>query len=334
MSDAPEGGEESVTNYGESVAGRDESLPGTYLRGFAMGTADGVPGVSGGTIALITGIYDRLVAAVSALEPALAVTVVRELTTEPRAAVETLTEADVPFLLTLGAGITTAVAIVVPLLNTALTTVPALTFGGFFGLIAASVVVLRDAVAVGNRRHAGAFLAGGLAAALASGSARAALGTSLPATAVAGALAVSAMLLPGISGSLILVILGQYERMSGVLKRFEAAVFDTLTGSDPAVLVEPGTTVVVFVTGATVGLFTVAHTVRAALARDRTTTMTFLVGLVVGALRAPVVGTTDALREAGRSWTPSVVFAFVVAAAVGAAVVLLLDRAAADVDLT
>lgn len=316
-----------------TVADRSESLPGTYLRGFAMGAADGVPGVSGGTVALITGIYDRLVAAVSAVDPALARELLGELR-EPRAAAETLREADVPFLLTLGTGVVTAVLIVVPLLNTALTTAPALTFGGFFGLIAASVVVLREAVTLDRRRHVAALVGGTVIAALVSGSARATLGTSLPATVLAGTLAVSAMLLPGISGSLILVILGQYERLSGALKTFETTVLSVLQGGDPAALVAPGTTVVAFVAGAFVGLFTVANVVRQALARDEATTMTFLIGLVVGALRAPVAGTTDALRETGRTWTPEVVLAFAGAAVVGAALVVVLDRAAGEVELT
>jgi putative membrane protein len=298
-----------------------------------MGTADGVPGVSGGTIALITGIYDRLVAAVSAIEPDLARQLLGQLLRDRPAAVETLREADVPFLLTLGTGILTAVAIIVPLLNTALNTVPALTFGGFFGLIAASVVVLRSAVSVDDRRGITALVGGAVVAALASGSARAALGSSPVETAIAGALAVSAMLLPGISGSLILVILGQYERMSGALKTFQETLFDVITGGDPSALVTPGTTVVSFIAGAFVGLFTVAHGVRLALERDRSTTMTFLVGLVIGALRAPIEGTSEQLAEAGRSWTPEVAAAFAVAAVGGAVLVLLLDYLAGDVEI-
>lgn len=323
---------EAVDDGESRVADRSESLPGTYLRGFAMGAADGVPGVSGGTIALITGIYDRLVAAVSAVDLGLARELLGQLR-EPRAAVETLRRADVPFLLTLGLGVVTAVSIIVPLLNTALTAAPALTFGGFFGLIAASVVVLREAVSVSERRHVAALVVGVVLAAAVSGSARAALGTSTLATGVAGMLAVSAMLLPGISGSLILVIIGQYERMSGALKTFQTTLLDVLQGGDPAALVAPGTTVTAFVVGGVVGLFTVANVVRRALARDETTTMTFLIGLVVGALRAPIAGTTEALAEAGRAWTPTVVAAFVAAAVVGAAVVVALERAAGGLDL-
>jgi Predicted membrane protein len=219
------------------------------------------------------------------------------------------------------------------LLNTALTAAPALTFGGFFGLIAASVVVLRETVSVSQRRHVAALVAGVGVAAVVSGNARAALGTSTPATVLAGVLAVSAMLLPGISGSLVLVIVGQYERLSGVLKTFQTTLVDVLGGGDPAALVAPATTVAAFVAGGVVGLFTVANVVRRALARDETTTMTFLVGLVVGALRAPVAGTSAALAEAGRVWTPTVVGSFVAAAVVGAACVVGLERAAGGLDL-
>jgi putative membrane protein len=78
-------------------------------------------------------------------------------------------------------------------------------------------------------------------------------------------------------------------------------------------------------------LFTVAHAVQWALAHYREATLAFLVSLIVGALRAPVVQTGIELTEAGRGWTPESIGLFVAVAAVGAAVVVGIDRLAGGV---
>jgi putative membrane protein len=167
-----------------------------------------------------------------------------------------------------------------------------------------------------------------------SGEAAAALGQGLPVTVLAGAIAVSAMILPGISGSLFLIILGQYAYLTGTLSAFVDGLLAAAMGGPIDPVLENGTVVVAFVAGAFVGLFSVAHAVRWALERDRATTLAFLVALIVGALRAPVVRTTDRLAELGRAWTPTAVATFVVAAIVGAVLVLILERYSglADID--
>ncbi|MFD1525238.1 undecaprenyl phosphate translocase family protein, partial [Halolamina salina] len=129
---------------------------------------------------------------------------------------------------------------------------------------------------------------------LLSGQAEGALGHGLPVTFLAGSVAVTAMILPGVSGSLLLLLLGQYEYMIGHLSAFVDAVYAIATGEPAAV--PPGTaTIVTFLGGGVVGLFTVAHAVRWALEHRKRATMTFLVALVVGALRAPVVQTATRL---------------------------------------
>ena len=114
-----------------------------YLKGVAMGTADAVPGVSGGTIALIVGIYERLIAAVTAIDPKR----IRRVLSgahpanlpDARAAFH---EIDGAFLLVLVAGIGTAVIAVLSGVDYLLSTRPVATYGFFFGLIAASAAVL------------------------------------------------------------------------------------------------------------------------------------------------------------------------------------------------
>jgi putative membrane protein len=131
------------------------------------------------------------------------------------------------------------------------------------------------------------------------------------------------MVLPGISGSLILVILGQYEFLVDRLTAFVDALFGLAVGGSVTAVVDPGRTVVAFVAGALVGLFTVAHAVRWALERYRAATLSFLVSLIVGGLRAPVA---EAGRELPAGWTVDAALPFALAAVVGAVVVIGLER--------
>jgi putative membrane protein len=339
MSNAPRDDRDDRTDRGDGGAAggskeadgieRDHGAVGTYLRGVAMGSADAVPGVSGGTIALITGIYDRLIAAVTAASPSLARRALGGLVGDRGELRRVWCAVDGAFLLALGAGIATAILTVTRVLHVALETVPVLTYGFFFGLIGASAVVLRDEFRVDTRGRVAAAVAGAGLAFGASGSASAALGESAPATFFAGAVAVSAMILPGISGSLLLVILGQYDRMTEALSVFVDSLLAVATGGPTAAVVETGVPVVAFLAGGVVGLLTIAHAVRAALSARREATLAFLIGLIVGALRAPVARVGE---EVG-AWTAAVGGEFVVAAAVGALLVVGIDRLAGGVDL-
>jgi putative membrane protein len=299
---------------------------GVYLRGVAMGCADAVPGVSGGTIALITGIYERLIAAITAVDPdrirrVLAGAKPANLP-DARAA---FLELDGPFLCVLGAGIATAIVTVLRIVEHLLEAAPVATFGFFFGLIAASAVVLRSEVDLSTPGRKAAAVVGFLAAFLTSGYAESVFGGGLGVVFVAGAIAVSAMVLPGISGSLLLVILGQYERMTDALSAFIDGIVSAVAAGDPDPAIAAAPPVVVFLAGGVVGLFTVAHAVRRALERRRAATVAFLVSLIVGALRAPVVEVDRTLAATGGSWNAAAP-EFLGVAAVGAAVVLVLDR--------
>ena len=306
-----------------------------YLKGLCMGAADAVPGVSGGTIALITGIYERLIAAITAVSPARLYAVAVGIFPNRREdAADALRAIDAGFLLVLVAGVFTAILTVTRVVHVGIQDAPVVTFGFFFGLIAASAWVLLSEVSLDTPGRVAAVAAGFSLAFVVSGEAAAALGQSLPVTVLAGAIAVSAMILPGISGSLLLIILGQYAYMTGTLSAFVDALLAAAVGGPVGPVVDNGTVVVAFVAGAFVGLFSVAHAVRWALERDRATTLAFLVALIVGALRAPVARTTDRLVELGRVWSPTAVAIFGAAAVVGAVAVLLLERYTdlADID--
>ena len=300
------------------------SLFGVYLRGACMGAADAVPGVSGGTIALLTGIYQRLIAAITAIDPERVLSVLAApLPGRREEALSAFRELDGLFLVALGAGILTAVVTVSRALEAAMHSYPVATFGGFFGLIAASAWLLRGQMRLDSRETQLAAVTGFLLAFVLSGRAEGALGHSYPVVFLAGSVAVSAMILPGISGSLILLLLGQYEFMITKLKEFVDALLAMASGE---VVLPPQTaTIVTFLAGGVFGLFTISHAVKWALSRRRGATMAFLVALVVGALRAPVEQAGGSL-EAG--WTAVAVALFLAAGVVGAVAVLGIERAA------
>jgi putative membrane protein len=302
-----------------------------YLKGLCMGAADAVPGVSGGTIALITGIYERLVGAITAVTPERVVEVLAAPLPGRRDDARTaFLTVDGPFLLALGAGILSAVLIATRVLHAALEADPVVTFGFFFGLIAASAVVLRGQASLDTPGRIGAAVVGFLLAFLSAGRAAAALPSSPLVTVAVGAVAISAMVLPGISGSLILVILGQYEFLVTRLTTFVDGLLGLLAGGSVDAVVDPATTVVAFLAGAVVGLVTVAHAVRWALVRYRYATLSFLVSLVVGGLRAPVVKAGENLPA---GWTTDALLAFGLAAVVGAALVGVLERYTDNIEI-
>lgn len=310
---------------------RRERLRGwvvVYLKGIAMGAADTVPGVSGGTIALIVGIYERLIRAVTALDPAVLRRVRRLHDPEGRDSLRRdLRGMDVPFLVVLAAGILTAVVSLSRVVHAALAGYRGLTFAFFFGLIGASAVVLADRRWLATPGRVGVAVAGFLVAfALAGATGSGLLPNTLPVVFGAGAVGISAMVLPGISGAFILLLLGQYGYLTGTLTRFVDGMLAALFGGEPEGLAADAVVVATFVAGAAVGILTVAHAVRYALDRYREATFAVLVSLMVGALRLPVIEVT----ESTGAWTVSRGLTVVGAATLGAAVVLALDASTDD----
>lgn len=236
-----------------------------FGQGLLMGIADVVPGVSGGTMALIVGIYERLVRAVrEAL--ALPVVAVRGWT----AARAQLAAVEWGLVLPLGLGIVTAIVAASRVIPALLVAYPAESRGVFFGLIAASVVIPGRRMGRAGAREALVIAA---AAALAFGL------TGLPALEPArdpsllrvfatAAVAICAMILPGVSGAFLLLVLGIYQ-----------PTLEAIAARD---LVYVG----VFALGALVGLGLFARVLTWLLERHHDLTMAALIGLMVGSLRA------------------------------------------------
>lgn len=301
-----------------------------YLKGVFMGAADAVPGVSGGTIALITGIYERLVGAIAAFDPRVMVDLPRAYDPDARARVAAmLREMDVAFLVVLGAGIVTAIVGVTGAVTALEESSPAILFAFFFGLIAASAVVLWSEVGLDTRGERVAAVVGFVVAfVLAGGSASANVPHSPLVLFAAGAIAICAMILPGISGSFLLILFGQYIYMSNTLHGFIDGAVEFVRGGPLAAALDPFVSVGSFVAGAAVGILSFARVVEWALANHRQVTLTFLVALMVGALRLPVVK----IVGADGAWPAARITAVLLAGVAGAAAVLLVDHYTDDLD--
>ncbi|WP_008294849.1 DUF368 domain-containing protein [Congregibacter litoralis] len=190
-------------------------FPGVLLRGVLMGAADIVPGVSGGTMAFITGIYQRLINAITAFDLGLI-----ELLVARRWA-DALQRTDAAFLATLVLGIAISVFSLASLISSLLETQPLLLWSFFFGLIAASALVLLRHVGRWSPGAFGGFVGGVVIAAGIGLSPVFALPGAPWSFFVAGFFAICAMILPGISGSFILVLMGMYPLVLEAIESLE-----------------------------------------------------------------------------------------------------------------
>lgn len=298
----------------------------TYLKGLAMGAADSVPGVSGGTIAVITGIYERLIDAITGLRPP-DISALRLHKPEGRESlISYLENKEIFFLGSLGAGVLTAIVILSRLFHYAIGNFRSATFAFFFGLIAASVVVLYSEIGLDRYGDYLSASAGFSVAFLLSGASSTGLLPSTPFFLfVTGLIAVSAMLLPGVSGSFILLILGQYEHLTGSLNRFVDSLMSAVIGEFSGLEALPD--IISFVAGAIAGVFTISFIVRYMLDNYRNYSLVFLVSLMAGSLRLPVLeileNTQPSLLGSGLLAVPLIA---------GAVSVLALDRYTGDLD--
>ena len=293
-----------------------------YLKGFAMGAADAVPGVSGGTIALITGIYDRLVSSIAAIDVESGLALLGSLARgyRPEARSEAFAQAremELPFLAVLAVGVVTAALTAANVIEWAVGAHAGPTYAFFFGLIVASVVVLRAELSLETPTGWLVAATGFLLAFVVSGLTNGAIGDGPVVLFLSGIVGISAMVLPGISGSLILLTLGQYETIVGAVESLPSAAFAV----DVAAAVPPFVTLAIFASGALVGILSFARVVAWALDNYRVQTLTFLVALMVGALRAPGARVLEATAQ----WTTVTTAILVGWALLGAAAVLGLD---------
>jgi putative membrane protein len=234
---------------------------GLYLRGVAMGAADLVPGVSGGTIALITGIYDRFIAAIASI----GIDVLRMVLSGKIK--DAWAHVDGNFLVAVGAGILSSVVALASLLNWLLLNYPLPLWSLFCGLILASAIHLFYKSRIDWTGRDYALWLTGIGVATVIGLMQA---TQLPVGSfsifLAGAVAISAMLLPGISGSFLLLILGMYQPVISALVNVDLI------------------TVGIFALGCLCGLLVFSRVLKLLLARAQRATMAILYGFLLGSV--------------------------------------------------
>jgi len=232
-----------------------------WLKGFCMGAADVVPGVSGGTMAFILGIYEELIGAIRSFD---IVFVKRLFSLRFKKALD---HVPWPFLLALGIGIFTAIFSLARILSWLLENRPVFIWSFFFGLVLASIFTVGRHLKKWNLPLFGWLFLGAIGAYLLVGM----VPVSTPETpwflVLSGAVAICAMILPGISGSFILVLMGKYDYL---LRAVNNRNFLTLA---------------LAATGAAIGLISFVRLLSWLLKRHRDVTIAVLTGLMLGALR-------------------------------------------------
>ncbi len=237
------------------------------LKGMAMGMAEVVPGVSGGTIAFITGIYLRLIDAIKRISGFP----IGRLRKEGIRA--TWIFIDGPFLVTLGIGMVTGIIIGVFGITFLLEEYPAMLWGFFFGLIVGSAIYIARHIEQWRMVEVIALLIGIAIAYYITVVSPVEGSKSLAFVFFSGMVAISALILPGISGSFILLLLGMYTFIIHTVK-------DVLTSpSSHALLIT-----IVFATGCLVGLILFSRFLSWMLHKYYSATLAVLTGFMIGSL--------------------------------------------------
>lgn len=236
------------------------------LKGMAMGIADVVPGVSGGTIAFITGIYDQLVESISLVNKEFFQLLLKFKIKQA------LGHINFSFLFPLLSGIFLSIILGAKVMHYLLDAYPTQTWSLFFGLIAASIYFIGKQIdEIYLPKNFGSIIAGTAVGYI--------LVSLIPVTTAhnsltiffSGAVAICAMILPGISGSFILLILGKYAYITGAVKQPFAQ--GNLT------------TIIIFALGCLVGLLSFSKLLNWLLKHFHNIMMCFMTGFMLGSMK-------------------------------------------------
>lgn len=230
------------------------------LKGVAMGAADVVPGVSGGTIAFITGIYEELIESINRIS-------LSSLKVLKKDGVKAFwNEINGTFFLFLFAGIIVSIASLAKGVLYLLENHPILIWSFFFGLIVASAILVGKSITKWSVKEMvavviGTVIAGWISTIQTVGHADASWYIFL-----SGAIAICAMILPGISGSFILVLMGSYHQVLGAIKEKDFAL------------------IALFMGGCVVGILSFARLLKWLFAKFKNATVALLTGFMIGSL--------------------------------------------------
>lgn len=270
------------------------------IKGVCMGAADVIPGVSGGTIAFITGIYDQLVGSIASINAeAFRLLLKGQFKDFWR-------HINGGFLLSLIAGIGISVITLAGLMQMLLTSYPIQTWAFFFGLIVASSIFILRGISGWHLREYIMVILGVLLGATVCTLSPTQTPDGLWFIFLSGALAICAMILPGISGSFILLILGKYQYIMGCISNVVSGVE---AGRNLLILG-------VFAAGALVGIIGFSKLLHWLLARWNKEVLIIMAGFIIGSLvKIWPWGNPEAMLQAERAggllWGWALLFAII-----------------------
>ena len=241
-----------------------------------MGSADIVPGISGGTIALITGIYERLVHSISTIN----FTFIKPLLKGDLHGFKERLFYEIDFKFA-------------NVISYCMDVYTALTYSFFLGLIIASSYVLYRQMDELTLKHLVFTIIGAVLAYIFVSLNPIAMNHTLPILFMSGLIAICAMILPGISGSFLLLLLGQYEYMLNALK--------TMSLSE----------IVVFCAGALIGILGFSKILNYLLEHHEGITMAFLIGVMIGTLILPFVNIVNTTPLTFTALLPCIILAVI-----------------------
>ena len=256
-----------------------------------MGSADIVPGVSGGTIALITGIYAHLVEAISNIKFGF----IKPLFKADFKGFwnKLLEEIDFKFFIPLVLGIGIAFLTLAKVVTYCMDNYTALTYAFFLGLIISSAVILFRKLNKVNLKNIIFAIIGAILTYIFVSLNPIAANHSLIVIFISGMIAICAMILPGISGSFLLLLLGQYKYMLNALHNLQIA------------------DIVVFVVGALIGILGFSKILNYLLKNYEEVTMAFLIGVMLGSLKVPAVEIVNSVSINFSGLLPCIVVAVI-----------------------
>lgn len=235
----------------------------TFLKGVAMGTVDIIPGVSGGTMALILKIYDKIIDQLQKINLVLLKNFLRgrfQLV---------FAQIDLRFLLALILGIGTAIMSLAHIISWGLEKYPIYLFSLFFGLIIASSILL-----IPRKNIKGAsiifLILGFIIAWIITSLTSANTPENYAFIFLSGSIAICAMILPGISGSFVLLLLGKYEFILNTIKN--PFILNNLI------------IIIIFILGCIIGLLAFSRLLNFLLKKYYTPTLMLLIGFMLGSL--------------------------------------------------
>ncbi len=230
------------------------------LKGIAMGAADVVPGVSGGTVAFIVGIYEELINSIKSINPTNL-----KLLFSLRIA-EFWKAINANFLLALVSGIAISIFSLAKLITYLLENEPVLVWAFFFGLVLSSTYFVAKTITQWDWKTYLFFVIGTVGAYFITVATPTETPNNLFFIFLCGAIAICAMILPGISGSFILVLLGKYFYIMSAVKSLDIVVM------------------LVFICGAFIGITSFSNVLSFLLRRFHNTTIATLAGFMLGSV--------------------------------------------------